>query len=274
MDRASRPAKKSCPAFHGCGINPRMKASVVIPTLNAGAYLAEALDSVGSQTRPPDEVLVVDGGSTDNTLAIAHRYPFVRCMTQEGRGLSDAWNCGVRASKGDAVALLDSDDIWLPEKLERQLACFAAHPEVEVVLGRVQFFLSPGQSRPPGFKQELFEGTHEAPMPGAMLVRRATFERIGWFDPALRVTPDIAWFARLRRLQIPTKALPELVIRKRVHAVNLSLTSAQTPLYVTELLQVLHNLRRHPQALTRLQFPLANSGTAVPRCTTALPSHR
>ena len=102
------------------------KVSVVIPAYNSEAVLAECVESVLAQTAPPDEILIVDDGSTDRTSAIAAEYSGrdarVRCIRQENAGVAAARNRGIREAAGEWVAMVDADDRWLPEKLERQLA--------------------------------------------------------------------------------------------------------------------------------------------------------
>jgi glycosyltransferase involved in cell wall biosynthesis len=99
--------------------------SVVIPAYNAEAYLREALDSVFAQTRPPDEVVVVDDGSTDRTSEVAASYgDRVRLLRQPNRGEAAARNAGVLAARGALIAFLDADDTWLPRYLESQLRVY------------------------------------------------------------------------------------------------------------------------------------------------------
>jgi GT2 family glycosyltransferase len=103
--------------------------SVVIPTYNRAHCVAEAVDSVLAQTHRRVEVVVVDDGSSDGTPALLERRygsdPRVRSLRQENRGVSAARNVGLRVATGDYVALLDSDDVWKPWKLELQLRCLA-----------------------------------------------------------------------------------------------------------------------------------------------------
>ena len=108
--------------------------SVVVPAWRAEKTLAAALDSVLAQTWREIEVLVVDDASPDGTLALAESYaardPRVRVIAQkENGGVSRARNRGVREARGEWIAFLDSDDLWMPEKLERQMALAAQHPE-------------------------------------------------------------------------------------------------------------------------------------------------
>ena len=112
----------------------RSLISVVVPAWRAEKTLAATLDSILSQTWRELEVLVVDDASPDGTLALAQSYaakePRVRVIAQpQNGGVSKARNRGVREARGEWIAFLDSDDLWMPEKLERQMALAAQHPE-------------------------------------------------------------------------------------------------------------------------------------------------
>ena len=100
-----------------------MKISVVIPTCNHAHWLPESIESALNQTLKPHEVIIIDlpGGSVDNTREVVARYP-VKYLCQPNKGVSDARNHGIHNATGDWVAFLDSDDYWLPQKLEKQAA--------------------------------------------------------------------------------------------------------------------------------------------------------
>lgn len=107
--------------------------SVIIPAYNAGKTIALTIDSILAQSQPPLEVLVVDDGSIDDTAAIAEAYPEpVRVIRKPNGGPASARNLGARLAKGEWLAFLDSDDLWLPRKLERQLA-LADDPKTAIV---------------------------------------------------------------------------------------------------------------------------------------------
>ena len=222
--------------------NP-LRISVVMAVWNAERYLEEALASIAAQTCPPAEVLLVDGGSTDGTPAIASRFEWVRFLPQRDRGLSDAWNTGVQTSSGDAIAFLDSDDRWVADKLRLQAEHLALHPEADAVIGKVHFFLQEGEAPPPGFRTSLLEGSYLAAMPGTTLLRRAAFDRVGDFDVGLNVATDIEWFARARDRGLRMDPLQEVLLHKRVHGGNLSYTSARSDNYERDLLRAIHRLR-------------------------------
>lgn len=105
--------------------------SVIIPTYDRIEVLPRAIESVLAQSLPATEIIVVDDGSRDGTSAKLADYP-VRVLTQANAGVSAARNHGIRASHGDYIALLDSDDAWMPDKLARQMDLFARNPDARL----------------------------------------------------------------------------------------------------------------------------------------------
>lgn len=117
------------------------KISVIIPTLNSARFISEAIDSVLKQSVPASEILLVDGGSHDGTVEIARQMSdMVRVLSQEGRGRPGARNTGLRQATGKLIAFLDSDDLWVPDKLATQLDFFQRHPEMEMTFGDMALF--------------------------------------------------------------------------------------------------------------------------------------
>jgi glycosyltransferase involved in cell wall biosynthesis len=108
----------------------RMTVSVVVPTFNSARTVGHCLDSILRQTVTPDEIIVIDDGSIDDTTTIVPRYfDHVTVLTQSHMGAAAARNRGVLAATGDFVAFLDSDDLWHPQKLELQLGAFRSYPD-------------------------------------------------------------------------------------------------------------------------------------------------
>ncbi|MBA4291113.1 MAG: glycosyl transferase family 2 [Pseudomonas sp.] len=112
------------------------KVSVVIPVRNGIAYIAEAINSVLSQSFQDFEIIVIDDGSTDGDYNfLTSTDPRIRLFHLDGRGVSTARNTGLRAAHGELIAFLDADDVWFPGKLQAQASYMQAHPEVGVVFG-------------------------------------------------------------------------------------------------------------------------------------------
>ena len=114
------------------------RVSVVIPTYNHDRFLGEAIESALAQSRRPDEIIVIDNGSTDRTPEVAARYP-VRYIRQTNQGICGSTNRGIAEVTGDHVVILHSDDRLLPHHLETNVAAFAAHPDAAFVCGDYQW---------------------------------------------------------------------------------------------------------------------------------------
>jgi glycosyltransferase involved in cell wall biosynthesis len=124
-----------------------MKVSVVIPAYRAARTIGRAVESLLTQSRPPDEIVIVDDGSPDDVAgALAAYGSRVRLIRQSNGGAASARNRGIEACKGDGVAFLDADDYWEPDKLLRQLEVIQRHPEVGLVASRY-FQQEPGTPR-------------------------------------------------------------------------------------------------------------------------------
>lgn len=181
--------------------------SVVIPTYNRASSLERSVTSVLRQSRSPLEVIVVDDASTDATESLVtglgdRRVRYLR--HEANRGGSAARNTGIDAARGDWIAFQDSDDVWLPEKLELQLEALEAHAGAGVVYSG--FWHVEGESRAyrPGGEQPGLSGrVHDALLRGnfvttqSAVVRRDCFEHAGKFDTALEQFQDWELFLRL-----------------------------------------------------------------------------
>jgi glycosyltransferase involved in cell wall biosynthesis len=113
---------------------------VVVPAYNEGRWITETLESVLAQTLPADEIVIVDDGSTDDTVAQVERFgDAVRLVRQANAGCAAAFNTGFADTTADFVALCPADDIWEPHKHEWQHEVLVQHPDVDVALWRVMF---------------------------------------------------------------------------------------------------------------------------------------
>ena len=172
--------------------------SVVIPVFNAEAFLAETVASIFAQDYRPLEVIVVDDGSTDGSLAVAERLrPAIRVIRQPNAGPSAARNRGIEMAQGRYLAFSDADDLWAPGRLLRQHGVLQREPRLDMVLGLTRIYYQPGS----GAHEARFNSDEEA-VPlfsfGAGLFRRSLFERVGLLSEDLRNAEDADWFMRAR----------------------------------------------------------------------------
>lgn len=209
------------------GQNAPLRVSAIVIAKNAERHIGEALESIFLSTRRPDEVIVIDGASTDNTRDIALSFSDVRVESQHGTGIAAAYNQGISSTSGELVAFLSADDRWFAEKIARQVAVFELNPLAEIVLCHVEHALESGCQPPPGFRASLLD----APVPGfimeCLMTRRAVFDKVGRFNSAFAVSEDTDWFARARDSNVATIVLPETLVWKRVHDRNSSLNEPQ-----------------------------------------------
>jgi len=197
--------------------------SAVVVVRNGERYLADALQSIAAQTHPPDEVLVIDGQSTDCTAQIAQSFPSVRYLIQPDLGIANARNQAIALSTGDLLAFLDADDRWTPDKLAVQLDFMLANPHLMYTTTFLRLFYEPGTAERPGFQAEGFGAGIEGRFPGTMLARREVFQRVGPFDPAFALAFEIDWFARAQDAGEQSAVIERVLLHKRIHAQNNSI---------------------------------------------------
>jgi glycosyltransferase involved in cell wall biosynthesis len=204
--------------------------SVIIPTYNRAAWVKEAAASVLAQTLRDYELLVVDDGSTDATLetlvSLGRRVKVLRSTWR--RGVSAARNLGVAAARGEWLAFLDSDDLWLPDKLARQVEYMRAHPDLSICQTDEVWIRNGVRVNPPRTHRkvagDIFLISLERCMvsPSAVMLHRRLFEALGGFDETLPAGEDYDLWLRTAWRQ-PVGLVPEpLVIKRGGHPDQLS----------------------------------------------------
>ncbi len=208
---------------------PGLPVSVIIPTHNRWPMLGEAVDSVLAQTVSDYELIVVDDGSTDETPGRLQDYgERITVLSQTRRGVAAARNLGASRAAGRYLAFLDSDDLWLPGKLQRQLDLMERNPEVEIcqtdeiwIRNGVRVNPRNRHRKPSG---DIFRPSLDLCLvsPSAVMLRRELFERVGGFDESLPVCEDYDLWLRISKdTEVPL--IPEaLVTRRGGHADQLS----------------------------------------------------
>ena len=194
--------------------------SVVIPTYNRVSLLRRALDSVLAQTLPADEIIVIDDGSTDNTVSmLKSRYPGIKLMTQDNRGVSAARNAGIEAARHDWIALLDSDDVWHQNKLEIQVQALQDSPEY-LICHSDETWIRNGSRVNPMNKHKKAGGVifqHCLPLcaisPSAVTIHRLLLNEVGLFDETLPTCEDYDLWLRICS-RYPVLYIEEALITK------------------------------------------------------------
>ena len=233
--------------------------SVVIPTYNNAGLVGEAVESVLAQTYRRKEIIVVDDGSTDGTAARLEKFgSMMTLIRQEHLGPPAARNAGIRKCSGELVGFLDSDDLWMPEKLERCVPMFEKSPGAGVVYTALriheidtgQRYRLPQYSLSGSIARDLFlecRGVNTS----TLLVRRSCFDVVGLFDEELFRAQDWDLMVRLAEA-FEYVHVPEVLTERRLHRGSLSVTHRH--LYKKYNLRVLEKaLARKPSLYADLK---------------------
>jgi glycosyltransferase involved in cell wall biosynthesis len=203
--------------------------SVIIPTHNRAGLLPRAVCSILGQSHPAEEIIVVDDGSTDHTERLLRsEFPCVKYVRQENRGVAAARNRGIREARGEWLAFLDSDDEWLPRKLERQLGALRKEPDF-LLCHTNEIWIRRGKRVNPMRKHaksggQIFEECLPLCVvsPSSVIVHGSLFERVGLFDQSLPACEDYDLWLRVCS-RYPVLFLEEpLIVKYGGHADQLS----------------------------------------------------
>lgn len=226
--------------------------SVIVIFLNGEPFLVDAIESVYAQTYGNWEILLVDDGSTDGSTELAQRYANqyperVRYLEHDGHhnmGMSASRNLGILQARGDFIGFLDADDIWLPQKLEEQIALFTALPEAGMVYGRTliwhswappedktaDYFYKLGIQpnrlvKPPCVFNIILQNRYQTPTTCNALMRRSVFSNVGMFEESFRsMYEDQVFFSKVT-LSVPVYVADKCWAKYRQHPQSCSMTS-------------------------------------------------
>jgi len=222
--------------------------SVIMPVYNSARFLREAIESVLAQDYPELELIIIDGASTDGTEAIAgsfgRRLAYYRT---ERDNVSIAKNFGIGKARHGIIAFMSGDDAWLPQKLAMQAGLLVSQPECAIAICRFRYFLHEGCAWPANFPERLRTGDHTGRICETLVCRREAFAQAGLFDERLETAEDVDWYARAQHAGLAVGEVPEVLLHKRVHDRNISLTS---PSGRNDLMRALGESIRRKKAAT------------------------
>ncbi len=201
--------------------------SVIIPAYNGEKYLGEAIQSILNQTYSHVEIWVIDNGSVDRTKKVAQSFPQVHYVYSEIADTAHARNKGASLARGSFLAFLDQDDLWTPDKLEKQLTFLEKNPSLSAVVCQQHIVLQPGCTKPHWLKQTFLDTVQPAYLPSALLVKRKIFEQMNLFDPTFSLASDVAWFFKAKHSGLEIALIPEALVTRRIHSDNASNRCAQ-----------------------------------------------
>jgi len=213
------------------------RVSVTIPVYNAERFISETIESVISQTYTDWEIVAVDDGSKDGSLEILRAFEKrlpekIRVFSKKNSGVALARNTGIEGSKGEYIALLDHDDLWMPGKLERQVKLLDSNKEIGLVYSDAYLFreresrtrtafstLKPFRGRV--FDKLLWENFIVV---STAVIRREAFNKVGMFDPKYRICEDYDLFLRVAG-QYPLDFIDEPLVTYRIHGGSVTMTA-------------------------------------------------
>jgi glycosyltransferase involved in cell wall biosynthesis len=196
-----------------------VQISVVIPSYNRAHTLERALLSVLGQTSAADEIIVVDDGSTDDSASLVRQHPSVKLIQQQNKGVSAARNAGIRSASSEWIALLDSDDEWLPDKLSVIRQAQQDHPDISLFHSN-EIWIRNGIRVNPMNKHNKYGGEifhYCLPLcvisPSAVVIHRSLFDDCGLFNEDLPACEDYDLWLRICH-RYPVVYLPQELIKK------------------------------------------------------------
>lgn len=219
-------------------MNTNPLISIIIPTYNKSQYLKEAIESVLNQTYKEIEVIVVDDGSTDNTGEVVKSFddPRVIYFFQKNKGPAAARNSGLRRAKGKYIAFLDSDDLWLKEKLKKQIDFMEKNSEIGL-LGTGCYEITDkgkiiGKKIFP-IKNEILQKDlikYNPFIQSSVMVKREVFDKVGLYDENFRESEDYELWLRIAE-NYKIRNLAEPLVMKRYYREGLSPAKDKEQLY-------------------------------------------
>lgn len=231
------PRITNCKLLEKTRLTSNGKVSVIIPNYNYAQYVGEAIESVMNQTYKDIEIVVVNNGSTDDSMEVLEKYSKkIRLINQENLGQSGSRKTGLEVATGDFIAFLDADDKWNPQKIEKQMLLFTSR--VELVYCGINLFSEKSQkvfaTEIPTFRGSCSDSFIE--YPGVSIVlsgestsifTRSLLNKVGGFDPELNSAAGWDFFRRCSKFS-EFDFVPEPLVNYRLHSSNMSNSSQNT----------------------------------------------
>lgn len=215
------------------------KISVIITCYNSEKIIERTLACVFAQTRLPDEIIIVDDGSTDKTKEIVSKYNVVYHY-QENQGIATSLNTGVKLSTGNILAFLDHDDLWTPDKLQLQLDILEQNPAIDLVFSLIENKVVNEELTDLDVVCEPMVGIHKS----AFMVKQETFMRIGLFSTDSGSQEFLDWFALAIDNGLKYHVIQKVLVYRTIHGTNNSIVKKETRNDFPRVLRMIMERRR------------------------------
>lgn len=220
--------------------------SVIMTVYNGEKYLAAAIESVLTQTYAPIEFIIINDGSQDRTEEIINSYgPKILSFYQQNQGQPSAQNRGISLASGQYIAFLDADDLYNPDKTVHQINWLKTHPQLNLVFGLVEQFISP--ELPPQIrnKWKCPTGTSSGYLAAAGLFRRKCFDLVGTFNENQRIGSFIEWYMRASEKGLKHEVIQTPVLKRRIHEHNIGIETQGARKEYIEIIKAALKRRAH-----------------------------
>lgn len=198
--------------------------SVIIPVYNCDRYLSETIESVLKQTYPPSEIIIVDDGLTDKSAEVAKSFgDLIKYKYQNNSGAAVARNTGIKIAKGEYIAFLDADDLWTENKLKLQIEAFKNYPQLDIIFGKVQQFISAELSADLNKRIYCPSEAQNGYIPSTMMTKKESFIKVGYFDDKWQLGEFIDWYLKAQEKKLTSIMLPEILLKRRLHNANMGI---------------------------------------------------
>ena len=215
--------------------------SVMMPTYNNAKYICKAIESIYAQSYDNIEIIVVDDGSTDNTKEILKQYKDIKYFYVEHKGIPTARNVALANSKGEYIAFCDSDDYWLPGKINTQMQYFKEHPDCEIVFTKYENFFEDENLKMSerAVYEKKVESIFKQYLPSS-IVKKSLFDKYGKFDESFNVAEDTEFLYRVFKNGVKIdNYISDVFYMRRIHGKNVSLQydNADLKKYIATILR-------------------------------------
>jgi glycosyltransferase involved in cell wall biosynthesis len=216
--------------------------SVLIPAFNARAFIRESIESILNQTVLPGEIIVINDGSTDGTSDFLKSLNIdnLKVLDQTKQGVASALNLGITNSRGEILAFLDADDIWLPNKLEDQLEVIN---EVDMAFTLIENFIDLSIDIDLSQKLDVnlnpFIGIHKS----TLLIKKKAFLKVGLFERERKVEL-LEWYARAKDAGLRESIVKKVLVKRRIHGSNQSILDKSLRNEFPKILKAILDRRR------------------------------